>query len=212
MSSSTKKGRHGLFKTPLSYGDQVLVGGIRGRVLGGGWVEGVVQKQHPSGRVTVRIHGRNHVVSGEEVLPKRFSFTLRLPAEVARPDGAAEPMTAEREPRSQERWWVDEDGITVRDENRLIVAVAAGPDDAELIARAPRMQHAIQRTLERLQHETGAPLGHVIAQLRAALFPVTEVGDPERAQGPARGVPGAGPAGTRSPVSAARIHATRNRT
>jgi hypothetical protein len=105
--------------------------------------------------------------------------------------------------------------MTVRDENRLIVAVAAGSEDAELIARAPEMLEAIQRTLERLEHETGAPgpsLGQVIAQLRAALFPVTEVGDPERAEGPARGVPGAGPAGTGPSVSAARIHRTRNRT
>lgn len=42
--------------------------------------------------------------------------------------------------------------MTVRDENRLIVAVAAGPGDAELIARAPQVQYAIQRALERLQH------------------------------------------------------------
>lgn len=68
MSSTTREGRHSLLKAPLSYGDQVLVGGIRGKILGGGWVEGVVQKQHPSGRVTVRTHGRNHVVSGKAVL------------------------------------------------------------------------------------------------------------------------------------------------
>jgi hypothetical protein len=33
------------------------------------------------------------------------------------------------------------------------------------------MQHAIQRALERLEHETGAPLDSVIAQLKAALAP-----------------------------------------
>jgi hypothetical protein len=33
------------------------------------------------------------------------------------------------------------------------------------------MQHAIQRALERLEHETGAPLNDVIAQLQAALDP-----------------------------------------
>jgi len=168
MRSTTQKGRHSLLKTPLSYGDQVLVGGIRGKILGGGWVEGVVQKHHPSGRVTVRIQGRTHVVSGKEVLPKRLSFTLRIPAELARPRDADQAMNGEPQPLSQERWWVDEDEITVRDENRLIVAVAAGPEDAELIARAPQMQEAIQRALERLEHETGAPLGHVIEQLRAA--------------------------------------------
>ena len=37
MRSTTQKGRHSLLKTPLSYGDQVLVGGIRGKILGGGW-------------------------------------------------------------------------------------------------------------------------------------------------------------------------------
>jgi hypothetical protein len=36
------------------------------------------------------------------------------------------------------------------------------------------MQHAIQRTLERLEHETGAPLDAVIAQLKPALSPATE--------------------------------------
>ena len=64
-------------------GDQVLVGGIRGKILGGGWVEGVVQKQHPSGPVTFRIHGRNHVVSGKEVFrsasPSPFGFPLNSP-------------------------------------------------------------------------------------------------------------------------------------
>jgi hypothetical protein len=79
---------------------------------------------------------------------------------------------------------VDEDAVTIRDENRLIVAVAAGPEDAELLARAPQMQHAIQRTLERLEHETGAPLGHVIAQLWAALSAATEVGDSEMTRAP----------------------------
>ena len=145
------------------------MGGIRGKMLGGGWVEGVVQKHHPSGRVTVRIHGRNHVVSGKEVLPKRLSFTLRIPAELTHPRDADEGLTSEPTLLSHERWWVDEDEVTVRDENCLIVALAAGPEDAELISRAPQMQEAIQRTLERLQHETaGAPLGQVIAQLRAA--------------------------------------------
>jgi len=109
MSSTTKKLLTGLLKAPLSSGDQVLVGGIRGRILGGGWVEGVVQKQHPSGRVTVRIHGRNHVVSGKEVLPKRLSFTLRIPAELAHPRDADQPMNGEPEPLSQEHWWVDKD-------------------------------------------------------------------------------------------------------
>jgi hypothetical protein len=84
--SSTKRLVTGLSRAPLPYGDQVLVGGIRGKILGGGWVDRVVQKQHPSGRVTVRIHGRNHVVSGKEVLPKRLSFTVRIPAELARPE------------------------------------------------------------------------------------------------------------------------------
>ncbi len=119
--------------------------------------------------MTVRIHGRNHVVSGKDVLPKRLSFTVRLPAELGRPEAAAEASTTERQPLSHECWWVDEDGITVRDENRLIVAVAAGPEDADLIARAPQMQEAIQRALEQLQHETGASLESVIAQLKAAL-------------------------------------------
>ena len=32
------------------------------------------------------------------------------------------------------------------------------------------MQHAIQRTLERLEHENGAPLDSVLALLRAALL------------------------------------------
>ena len=126
-------------------------------------------KQHPSGRVTVRIRGRNHVVSRKEVVPKRLSFTVQVPAELGRPEVPVEHPTAERPPLSQEHWWVDEDEVTVRDENRLIVATAAGPEDARLIARAPRMQHAIQRALERLEHETGAPLDSVIAQLKAAL-------------------------------------------
>ncbi len=182
--SSTSRAATVLSKMPLSYGDQVLVGGIRGKLRGGGWVEGIVQQQHPSGRVTVRIHGRNHVVSGKEVLPKRLSFTVRIPAELAPPRDADEALASEPAPLSQERWWVDEDEVTVRDENRLIVATAAGPEDAELIARAPRMQKAIQRTLERLEHETGAPLGHVIAQLRAACLrhrrPATQKQRPAR--------------------------------
>jgi hypothetical protein len=160
-----------LLDQPLTYGTEVLVGGIRGKRLGNGWVEGFVMKQHPSGRVTVRIRGRNHVVSRKEVVPKCLSFTLRVPAELGCPAVPAEPASTERRPLSQERWWVDEDEVTVRDENRLIVATAAGPDDAQLIARAPQMHHAIQRTLERLEHETGAPLDSVIAQLKAALAP-----------------------------------------
>jgi hypothetical protein len=119
--------------------------------------------------VTVRIRGRNHVVSRKEVVPKRLSFTVQVPAELGRPELPDEPAKTERRSISQEQWWVDEDDITVRDENRLIVATAAGPEDAELIARAPQMQHAIQRTLERLEHETGAPLDSVVAQLNAAL-------------------------------------------
>jgi hypothetical protein len=171
--STEQHGSPGLLDQPLSYGTEVLVGGIRGKILGGsGWVDGFVMKQHPSGRVTVRIRGRNHVVSRKEVVPKRLSFTVQVPAELGRPGVPAEAVQTERQPLSQEHWWVDdEDEITVRDENRLIVAVAAGPDDAELIARAPRMQHAIQRALERLEHETGAPLGDVIAQLKAAVAP-----------------------------------------
>jgi len=140
MRSTTRRVGTGLLKAPLSYGDQVLVGGIRGKILGGGWVDGVVQKQHPSGRVTVRIQGRNHVVSGKEVLPKRHSFTLRLPAELARPEDAEQAFASEPALLSHERWWVDEDEMS--DENRFIVAVAAAPEDAELIARAPRVQEA----------------------------------------------------------------------
>ena len=164
----------GLLSQPLSYGDEVLVGGIRGKILGGGWVEGVVLKQHPSGRVTVRIRGRNHLVSGKDVVPKRLSFTVQVPADLGRPEEAPEPSTTEREAITGEHWWVDEDGITVRDENRLIVAVAAGPEDAELIARAPQMEHAIRRALDRLEHETGAPLDGLIAQLKAALSPASD--------------------------------------
>ena len=64
--------------------------------------------------------------------------------------------------------------MTVRDENCLIVAVAAEPADAEVIARVSQMRHAIQRALERLEHETGAPLDSVIAaQCRAARGRVT---------------------------------------
>jgi hypothetical protein len=161
----------GLLSQPLAYGTEVLVGGIRGKRLGNGWVEGFVMKQHPSGRVTVRIHGRNHVVSRKEVVPKRLSFTVAVPEELGRPEAAPGPVRPQRQPLGEEHWWVDEDEVTVRDENRLVVAVAAGPEDAELIARAPQMQHAIQRTLERLEHETGAPLNDVIAELKAAVAP-----------------------------------------
>ena len=161
----------GLLGQPLAYGTEVLVCGIRGKRLGNGWVEGFVMKQHPSGRVTVRIHGRNHVVSRKEVVPKRLSFTVAVPEELGRPEAPPRPVRPQRQPLGEEHWWVDEDEVTVRDENRLIVAVAAGPEDAELIARAPQMQHAIQRALERLEHETGAPLDSVIAQLKAALAP-----------------------------------------
>jgi hypothetical protein len=165
-----KRSRAGLLEQPLAYGTEVLVGGIRGRILcGSRWVEGFVMKQHPSGRVTVRIRGRNHVVSRKEVVPKRLSFTVQVPAELGRPEVPDEPVRTEQRP--VEHWWVDEDEVTVRDENRLIVATAAGPEDAQLIARAPRMQHAIQRALERLQHETGAPLDSVIEQLAPALDP-----------------------------------------
>jgi len=93
-------------------------------------------------------------------------------------------MKHRRRKDAEEVWWVDEDGVTVRDENRLIVAVAAGPADAELIARATAMHHAISRALERLEHETGAPLGRIIAQLSAALSP-TEVDDPGTSRRPA---------------------------
>jgi hypothetical protein len=168
--------KQGFLEQPLAYGDEVLVGGVRGKTLGGGWVDGVVQMQHPSGRVTVRIRGRNHVVSRNDVVPKRLSFTVRLPAELGRPQ-ARRPLTPEREALTGEHWWVDDDEITIRDEHGLIVAVAAGPEDAQLIARAPHMQHAIQRALERLEHETGAPLGLVIAQLRSALSPARKVSD-----------------------------------
>jgi hypothetical protein len=131
MGRRTKqRSRPGLLKQPLAYGDEVLVGGIRGKTLGSAWVEGVVQKQHPSGRVTVRIRGRNHLVSRKDLVPKRFSFTVRVPAELGRPEDAPDPSTTKREAGAGEHWWVDEDGITVRDENRLIVAVAAGPEDA----------------------------------------------------------------------------------
>ena len=163
----------GLLQQPLSYGTRVLVGGIRGKILGNGWIEGIVQKQHPSGRVTVRIRGRNHVVSGKEVIPRSISFTVRVPADLSAPaPSSAPPRTTA--PQVPEHWWVDDDGLTVRDENRLIVATAAGPDDAQLIARAPAMEHAIARALERLEHETGAPLGSVLAQLKAALEPRAE--------------------------------------
>ena len=173
MRGSTKQhSTPSLLDQSLTYGTEVLVGGIRGKIFGAsGWVEGFVMKQHPSGRVTVRIHGRNHVVSRKEVVPKRLSFTVAVPEELGRPEAPPRPVRPQRQPLGEEHWWVDEDEVTVRDENRLIVAVAAGPEDAELIARAPQMQHAIQRALERLEHETGAPLDSVIAQLKAALAP-----------------------------------------
>lgn len=47
--------------------------------------------------------------------------------------------------------------MTVRDENRLIVATAARPEDAELIALVRQMHHAIQRTLERSSTRRGHP-------------------------------------------------------
>jgi hypothetical protein len=66
--------------------------------------------------------------------PSPFGFPLNSPV----PSDADEALTSEPEPLSQEPWWVDDDGVTVRDENSLILAVAAGPEDAEFIARAPR--------------------------------------------------------------------------